>query len=626
MIGYGVAIPFICEEKKMLRNKIDDILYLVEKPSRYIGDEINSVKKEITENMIRYGFCFPDVYEVGMSHLGSHILYGVLNEIEDVYCERVYAPWADMEAKMREHNIPMFTTETRTDIRELDIVNFTLQYELSYTNILNMLNLSNIPFKAVDRTEDDPVIMAGGSCAYNPEPMADIIDFFSLGEGEEVLVEVMDLFRQKKKEGWTKDELLSRLAKLDGIYVPKFYDVAYNEDGTIASFEAQEGYPSVIQKRIVEDMNKAYYPEKFIVPYTDVVHDRAMIEIFRGCTRGCRFCQAGMIYRPIREKSRELIVETAQKVIAATGYEELSLTSLSTLDHTDIKNTIFELIKENTKDMVGVSLPSLRVDDLAVEVLQEIQKIRKTGLTFAPEAGSQRMRDVINKGVTEEDLEKTLSQVFNLGWNRVKLYFMMGLPTETLEDLDGINDLGNKSTWLYKQVPAEKRRGGVSVTLSTAGFVPKAFTPFQWFKQNTLEEFREKQRYLREKITNKKVKFNYHDATTSVLEGAFARGDRRLSDVLIKAYELGCKFDGWQEFFDYDKWMLAFKETGVDFDFYLRERDYEEILPWDHIDVGVTKAFLIREYEKAVNAELTEDCRDKCVGCGININLIGREC
>ncbi len=611
----------------MLKNKIDDILYLVEKPSRYIGDEVNSIKKDISQDLIRFGFCFADVYEVGMSHLGSHILYGVLNEIEDVYCERVYSPWNDMEEKMRMNNIPMFTTETRTDIADLDMLGFTLQYELIYTNILNMLDLSNIPFKSADRTEDHPIIMAGGSCAYNPEPLAEIVDFFSLGEGEEVLVEVMDLYREKKKNNWTKDEFLSRLALVDGIYVPKFYDVTYKEDGTIESFgPIDEKYPSKIQKRIIEDMNTAYYPTKFILPYTDVVHDRAMVEIFRGCTRGCRFCQAGMIYRPIREKTKDVIVETAQKIIAETGYEELSLTSLSTLDHSDIKKTIFELIENNKEDFVGVSLPSLRVDDLAVEVIQEIQKIRKTGLTFAPEAGSQRMRDVINKGVREEDLEKTLSKIFNLGWNRVKLYFMIGLPTETTEDLDGIDELGNKSTWLFKQVPAENRKGSVSVTLSTAGFVPKPFTPFQWFKQNTLEEFREKQYYLKRKIKNKKVKFNYHDAETSVLEGVFARGDRRLTDVLIKAFELGCKFDGWQEFFDYGKWMEAFEACDVDPWFYTRGREFDEILPWDFIDVGVRKDFLIREYNNAVNEVVTGDCRDNCLGCGVNIDLIGREC
>lgn len=611
----------------MLKNKIDDILYTIEKPSRYIGDEINSVKKDTSRDLIRFGFGFPDVYEVGMSHLGSHIIYGLLNEIEDVYCERIYSPWHDLEEKMREKEIPLFTIETRTDIKELDMVGFTLQYELSYTNILNMLNLSNIPFRSKDRSEDDPIIMAGGPCAYNPEPIADIIDFFSLGEGEEVLVEVMDVYREKKKNNWTKDEFLFELSKLKGIYVPKFYDVTYNEDGTLKSFEAKsDSYPSTIQKRIVEDMNTAYYPSKFVVPYADVVHDRAVIEIFRGCTRGCRFCQAGMIYRPVREKSEDVIVETARKILAETGYEELSLTSLSTLDHSEIKETIFRLINTHTDDKVGVSLPSLRLDSLAVEVLQEIQKIRKTGLTFAPEAGTQRLRNVINKGVTEEDLDKTMKQIFNLGWNRVKLYFMIGLPTETYEDIDGINEIGNRVAFIHRKTPAEYRRSGLSVTISASCFVPKPFTPYQWFKQDSLETFKEKQKFLRNKVINKKLKFNYHDAKTSVLEGAFARGDRRLSEVLIKAYELGCKFDGWQEFFDYEKWMKAFEMVGLSVDFYNRERSYDELLPWDHIDVGVKKDFLIRENENSKAGVITEDCRDNCSGCGINVDILGREC
>ena len=610
-----------------MNNNLDTLLYQVEKPSRYIGDEVNSVTKTIHPHTIRFGFCFPDVYEVGMSHLGSHILYGVLNSQEDVFCERVYSPWVDMEAILRKNNLPLFTLETRSPLRDMDILNFTLQYELSYTNILNILDLSNIPLKSSDRREEDPIIMAGGPCAYNPEPLAEIVDFFSLGEGEEVFIEIMDLFKEKKAKKWTKDQLLRALSQIPGIYVPKFYEVAYNEDQTIKSFEPiSSDFPRIIQKRIIEDMNTAYYPEKFVIPYTDIVHDRAMVEIFRGCTRGCRFCQAGMIYRPIREKSKEVIVETARKIIENTGYEELSLTSLSTLDHSDIKNTIFELIEEQTPDQVGLSLPSLRLDDLAVDVIQEIQKIRKTGLTFAPEAGSQRLRDVINKGVTEEDLDRTLSKIFNLGWQRVKLYFMIGLPTETYEDLEGINELGNKATYLYKQVPAENRRGSVSVTLSTACFVPKPFTPFQWFEQDSLETFKEKQKFLRNKINNKKVKFNYHDGKTSVLEGAFARGDRRLADVLITAFKSGCKFDGWQEYFDYDKWQAAFDSHGISMDFYTRGRAFDEILPWDFIDVGVRKDFLIKEYEKSLEGQVTPDCRGNCVGCGINIDLIGREC
>lgn len=611
----------------MLKNKIDVLLHRVEKPSRYIGDEINSVSKPLTDDLIRYGFCFPDVYEVGMSHLGSHILYGVLNNIEDVFCERIYSPWGDLEALLRAEELPLFTTETKSDIKDMDILNFTLQYELSYTNILNILDMSSIPLRSKDRTEDHPLIMAGGPCAYNPEPLAESVDFFSIGEGEEVMIELMDLYREKKQQAWSKDDFLRKAALIEGIYVPKFYEVTYKADGSIEAFEPiDEVFPKKIKKRIIDDMNTAYYPSEFVVPYADVVHDRAQVEIFRGCTRGCRFCQAGMIYRPIREKSKEVIVETAKKIIEATGYEELSLTSLSTLDHTDIKATIFQLIEDQLKNKVSVSLPSLRLDDLAVDVLEEIQKIKKTGLTFAPEAGSQRMRDVINKGVTEEDLDTTLNQIFSLGWKRVKLYFMLGLPTETFEDLEGINDLGNRAAYLHKCVPKELRNGPVSITLSTACFVPKAFTPFQWFEQDSIETFREKQIFLKKLVINKKLKFNYHDAKTSVLEGVFARGDRRLNEVLITAFEMGCKFDGWSEYFDFNTWKAAFDQHGVAFETYTRGRSYDEILPWDFIDVGVRKDFLIKEYENSLKGVVTADCREKCVSCGVNIDLIGREC
>lgn len=611
----------------MLMNKIEALLRQVEKPSRYIGDEINSVLKPITGELIRYGFCFPDVYEVGMSHVGSHILYGVLNNIEDVFCERIYSPWGDLEALLRADKLPLFTMETKSDIKEMDILNFTLQYELSYTNILNILDMSFIPLRSKDRKEEDPIIMAGGPCAYNPEPIAEIIDLFSLGEGEEVFIELMDLLREKKKNNWTKDEFLKKAALIKGIYVPKFYTVTYNDDDTIKSFEpVSEEFPRKIQKRIIEDMNTAYYPSEFVIPYADIVHDRAQVEIFRGCTRGCRFCQAGMIYRPVREKSKEVIVDTARKIIEATGYEELSLTSLSTLDHTEINDTVYQLIEEQLKNKVSISLPSLRLDNLPVDVLQEIQKIKKTGLTFAPEAGSQRLRDVINKGVTQEDLDETLTQIFSLGWQRVKLYFMLGLPTETFEDIDGINELGNRAAYLHRIVPKELKNSPVSVTLSTGCFVPKAFTPFQWFEQNSLELMREKQIFLKKLVINKKLKFTYMDAKTSVLEGVFARGDRRLNEVLITAFEMGCKFDGWTEHFNFETWLSAFEKHQVLLETYTRGKSYDEILPWDFIDIGVRKEFLIQEYENSLKGIVTADCRENCVGCGINIDLLGSDC
>lgn len=605
----------------------EDILYEVEKPSRYIGQEINSVNKEITEDLTRFGFCFPDVYEVGMSHLGMHILYGCLNARDDIYCERVFSPWMDMETLMRDNEIPIMTVETRTPISELDILGFTLQYELSYTNIINVLDLGRVPFKAAERGENDPIVIAGGPCAYNPEPLADIMDIFVLGEGEEVLIELIDLYKQCKKS-WNRREFLERATEIEGIYVPSLYEVSYDDDGKISRFSPiDEKFPKKIKKRIMMDMNESFYPEKFIVPFAEVVHDRAMVEIFRGCTRGCRFCQAGMIYRPIREKNVETITKSAAAILKKTGFEELSVTSLSTCDFPQIKELVKVLIDEHKDDRIGVSLPSLRLDGFPSETVQEIQKIRKTGLTFAPEAGTQRLRDVINKGVNEEDLEKTMGEIFQLGWSRVKLYFMIGLPTEEYEDLDGIVEIGNKVTYIHKQIKDLPNKQPVSVTISAACFVPKPFTPFQWEPQDTIEVFEEKQRYLKTKITNKKIRFNYHGSKTSYLEGVFARGDRRLSDVLIKAWELGCKFDGWDEYFNFELWEKAFDDCGVDPVFYnQRIREVEEILPWDHIDIGVTKSYLLSERNKAKNAELTHDCRLGCTGCGITSAFGGGVC
>jgi len=602
-----------------MKKTLDEILYLVEKPARYIGGEVNSVMKDDLDTKVRVAFGFPDVYEVAMSHLGMQILYGLQNTIDGVYCERVFSPWIDMESQMRENDIELFTLETKTPIKELDLLSFTLQYELSYTNILNMLDLGNIPFRAKDRTEGDPIIFAGGPCAYNPEPIAEIMDLFVLGEGEEVNVELIELYKTHKQKGFVRKDFLEAAAKIEGIYVPSLYEVTYNDDQTIASFEPiHENASPTVTKRIVQDMDNVYYPENFLVPFIDIVHDRAVLEVFRGCTAGCRFCQAGMIYRPIREKSVETLLNLAKKMIESTGYDEVALSSLSTMDYSQIEKLIYKMIEDSEKDKIGISLPSLRLDSFSVEVLEEIQKVRKTGLTFAPEAGTQRLRDVINKGVTEENIFNTLEQVFTEGWNRVKLYFMMGLPTETYEDLDGINEIGNRTTHLYKTIQSPKKKGGVTVTISTACFVPKPFTPFQWQKQDAMETFIEKQKYLREIITNKKVKFNYHEAQSSYLEAVFARGDRRLNEVLIKAYELGCKFDGWQEHFNYEKWMEAFEICAIDSMFYTsRDRELEEIFPWDFIDVGVTKKFLWREWENALEGTVTPDCRDNCVACGI---------
>ena len=602
-----------------MKKTLDEILYLVEKPARYIGGEVNSVVKTDLDNKVRIGFGFPDVYEVAMSHLGMQILYGLQNSMEDVYCERVFAPWTDMEAGMRENDIELFTLETKTPVKELDLLSFTLQYELSYTNILNMLSLGNIPLRAKDRKNDDPIIFAGGPCAYNPEPIADVMDLFVMGEGEEMNVDLLNLYKKHKDAGFDREKFLLAATKIDGVYVPSLYSATYKEDNRLESFgPLREDVPARVTKRIVENMDEAYYPDSFIVPFIDIVHDRAVLEIFRGCTAGCRFCQAGMIYRPIREKSVETIMDMAKTLIESTGYDEVALSSLSTMDYSQIQDLIYKMIEDSEKDKIGISLPSLRLDSFSVDVLEEIQKVRKTGLTFAPEAGTQRLRDVINKGVTNENIEQTLASVYKEGWNRVKLYFMMGLPTETFEDLDGINEIANKATYLYKITDSPKKKGGVTVTVSMACFVPKPFTPFQWQQQDTIDVFLEKQRYLRNIITNKKVKFNYHEAQSSYLEAVFARGDRRLNDVLIKAYELGCKFDGWQAFFDYDKWMEAFEACGVDPTFYTsREFEQDELFPWDFIDVGVTKKFLWREWEKALKAEVSPDCRGNCHACGI---------
>lgn len=603
----------------VLSIKINDtILQSVEKPSRYIGNEWNSVHKDLNGIKARFAFCFPDVYEVGMSHLGMKILYHLLNERKDTYCERVFAPWVDLESKMREHGIPLFALESHDPVKDFDILGFTLQYEMSYTNIVNMLNLADIPIYSSERTKEHPFVCAGGPCAYNPEPLADIIDFFTLGEGEEIINEILDVYVKWKEDDVPREEFLNRIVNIEGVYVPGFYDVKYNPDGTLSGiFPKREGYPQKVRKRIVKDLDQVYYPDKIIVPYTDIVHDRIMLELFRGCIRGCRFCQAGYIYRPVREKSADRLIDLSKKLEESTGYEEISLASLSTSDYTQLKDFTEELIKEMEPRKVNLSLPSLRIDSFSLDLMEKAQKVRKSGLTFAPEAGTQRLRDVINKGVTEEDLINSVTIAFGGGWNGVKLYFMIGLPTETYDDVEGIAELGNKVVNVYMGIPREKRGKGLNVTISTSSFVPKPFTPFQWEAQDTMAELREKQKFLKSKIRSKFISYNWHDPELSFLEAIFARGDRKVGKALVKAWEKGCKFDSWGEHFKFKEWLAAFEETGIDPAFYAnRKRSYDEILPWEHIDIGVSKKFFIRESEKAYRGELTANCRADCSGCG----------
>ncbi|MHC6179042.1 TIGR03960 family B12-binding radical SAM protein [Clostridium sp. JNZ X4-2] len=601
----------------------DNILFKVEKPARYIGGEMNSYIKDKHKIDIRIAFCFPDVYEVGMSHLGMKILYYILNERKDTYCERVFAPWPDMEELMRKNSIALYGLESRDPITDFDFIGFTLQYEMSYTNILNMLNLAGLSIRASERREDDPIVICGGPCAYNPEPLWDIADLFTIGEAEEQINEIMDLYKMYKGR---KREFLRKVCHIKGVYVPSLYKVSYNEDGTIEKFEpSYEDVPVKVTKRIIKNFNEVAYPDKLVVPFTDIVHDRIFLETFRGCTRGCRFCQAGMIYRPVREKSTSKLLTQADKLIKSTGYSDVSLTSLSICDYSDLKNLVYGFIERYERDKVGVSLPSLRIDSFSVELINEIQKVRKTGLTFAPEAGSQRMRDVINKGVTEEDLMDSVSSAFKSGWSTIKLYFMIGLPYETMDDIRGIADLSEKVVKEYYKVPREIRKKGLKVNVSTSIFVPKPFTPFQWNAQIRMEDVKEEIKTIRESIKSRNIVYNWHDTPLSYLEAVFARGDRKVCDVLIKAYEKGAKFDSWSEYFNFGIWENAFRECGVDGDFYaFRNRSYDELLPWDFIDTGVNKSFLIEENEKAKNIQVTPDCRLGCKNCGVNINLGGK--
>ncbi|MFA6939687.1 MAG: TIGR03960 family B12-binding radical SAM protein [Clostridiaceae bacterium] len=602
----------------------DDILYRVEKPARYIGGEYNSVYKDLTSVDIRFAFCFPDVYEVGMSHLGTRILYYILNQREDTYCERAFAPWTDMEKLLIDNNIPLGTLETKDPLSSFDFLGFTLQYEMSYTNILNMLSLSNIPLRSEDRDDNFPIVLFGGPCAYNPEPLYNIADLFVIGEGEEVTGEILDTY--KKSKG--REDFLKNASKIKGVYVPSLYTVSYNEDKTIKEFTPKYDFvPKKVVKRIVSNFNEVDYPDKLVVPYTEIVHDRIMLETFRGCSRGCRFCQAGMIYRPIREKKTDKLLELLDKIKDSTGYDEVSLTSLSICDYSDIGGLVNSIIEKYKEDKFGVSLPSIRIDSFYIELLNEIQKVRKTGLTFAPEAGTQRMRDIINKGVTEEDLLNSAASAFNSGYSTIKLYTMVGLPYETEEDVAGIADMADKVVREYYKVPKDKRKNGLRVNVSSSIFVPKPFTPFQWIPQDDMGNVLEKVKKLKANIKERAVSYTYHETKVSYLEAIFARGDRRLSNVLIRAFEKGAKFDGWSEYFNYDIWMESLKEEGIDGDFYAkRERCYDEILPWDFIDIGVSKKYLISENEKAKKAELTCDCRQNCSACGINCSEVGGEC
>ena len=601
----------------------DDILYRVEKPSRYVGGELNEVIKDPKEVDIRFGFCFPDVYEVGMSHLGSRILYHVLNQRKDTYCERVYAPWPDMEKLMRENNIPLYALETKDPINEFNFLAFTLQYEMSYTNILNMLNMGGIPL----RTEKDPLVIAGGPCAYNPEPLYDIVDIFQLGEGEEGLNDLLDLY-QKHKDNFNKEAYLREASHIPSVYIPSLYDVTYNEDGTIKEFIPKyDDVPKKVKKRIINNFDQVDFPESLIVPYSEIVHDRVVLELFRGCTNGCRFCQAGMIYRPVREKSRKTLLDQARKMLKATGYDEVSLVSLSTCDYSDIQGLVKDLIEEHGKNNVSVALPSIRVDAFSVDLLKEIQKVRKTGLTFAPEAGSQRMRDVINKGLTEERILEAAKNAFESGWSTIKLYFILGVPYETVEDAAEIGLLAEKIADQYFAVPKHIRNKGLRITVSTSILVPKPFTPFQWAPMEKMDIVTEKINAVKGAIKSRSIVYNYHEQKTSYMEAVLARGDRRLCDVLIKAYEKGAKFDGWSEYFDFELWQEALAECNVDGDFYVyRQRSYDEILPWDFIDIGVTRKYLERENEKAKTGEPTQNCRKGCTGCGVNVNFKDGEC
>ena len=610
----------------MFPDKIEKYLLRVQKPGRYTGGELNSVIKDKSSVDVRFAFCFPDTYEIGMSHLGMKILYSLINSREDSWCERVFAPWTDMEEYMRSADIPLYALESGDAVKDFDIIGFTMMYELCYTNILNMLDLAGVPLRSKDRTSLTPLVVGGGACVCNIEPMAEFFDLTMLGDGEEVMNDLIDLFKIHKAKGSTKQEFLAEAAGIPGVYVPSLYDIEYNENNTVKSISPKGDAPAKVVKRVVKNLDTMYAPDSFVVPFIEVVHDRTTVETFRGCIRGCRFCQAGFLYRPIREKSPEVVEKQCREIYEKTGYDEISLCSLSTSDYTGLEKLLNSMLEWTIPEKVNVALPSLRADNFPEELMKKINSVRRSGLTFAPEAGTQRLRDVINKNVTEEEVLATVSRAFSGGWTAVKLYFMIGLPTETEEDLKGIADLSQAVVDAYYNNPDRPKGRGVNVSVSLATLVPKPFTPFQWEPMITPDEIVERQQILLGYVCSKKVSIGRHKSDTSFLEGVFARGDRRLADVIEAAWRNGCKFDGWDDCLDIEKWLSTFRECGVDPFFYTaRTREYDEIFPWDHMDCGVSKSFLMKENQKAHRAETTPCCREKCAGCGAAA-INGGEC
>ena len=609
-----------------MNRTLEHILPRVQKPARYTGGEYNAVVKDRRQVDVRYALCFPDTYEIGMSNLGMRILYGVINQMDGVWCERVFAPWGDMEEEMRREGILLYGLESGDSIADFDLIGFSLGYEMAYTNVLNMLDLAGLPLRSEERYGLSPIVIAGGTCAYNPEPLAPFVDIFVLGEGEDVSVEIIQLYRKAREECWSKDEFLAAAAQIPGLYVPSLYEVSYRPDGTLEQVIPHEGAPAVVTKRIVQDFDKSYFPVKTIVPSTEIVHDRVMLELFRGCIRGCRFCQAGYAYRPVRSRDPEILLKQGIEACKDSGYQEMTLSSLSTSDYRPLEHLCDGLLDWCEPNRVSLSLPSLRADNFSLGLMERVQHVRKSGLTFAPEAGTQRLRDAINKNVTEEDLLRSCRTAFSGGWSSVKLYFMLGLPTETDEDVLGIADLAEKVYKTWKEVTPNPRRG-VTITVSTAWFVPKPHTAFQWEPQITMEEYQRRVKLLREHMRGRSIKYNWHDSQTSFLEAVFARGDRKVADVIETAWRQGAKFDAWSEYFDFDRWLAAFEACGVDPAFYAnRTREKDELLPWDVTSVGVTKNFLWRERERAYEAVITPDCRVQCTGCGANKLYPGGKC